>query len=97
VIGSSDWDFFVRLDDSIPTVTHNQRMAVVEQLRQQLRTAGIDYSLRCGENRVFMWNGSNDLGSLPDVDLVFGRFKQDERLPPDNRALAHNQVAQQVQ
>jgi hypothetical protein len=94
---SSDWDFFVQLDDTIKTVTHRQRLAVVQQLRLELLpAAGIDYSLRCGSNRVFMWNGSDGRGLLPDVDLVFERFKLDERKRPKGKALAHSQVAQQV-
>lgn len=94
---SSDWDFYVNLDDTISTVTHMQRMAVVDQLcKQLLPSAGIDYSIRCGVNRAFMWNGSDDRGPLPDVDLVFERFKLDVRRAPKSKAFAHSQVAQQV-
>jgi hypothetical protein len=98
LIASSDWDFFVQLDDTIPTVTHKQRMSVVDLLRKQLLpAAGIDYSLRCGSNRVFIWNGSDVQGSLPDVDLVFQRFKKTpEKFAPKSKALAHSHVAQQV-
>jgi hypothetical protein len=97
IVASSDWDFFVHLDDTIPTVTHKQRMAVVTLLRNQLLPCkGIDYSLRCGSNRVFIWNGSNAQGTLPDVDLVFQRFQTTGKRAPKSRALAHSHVAQQV-
>lgn len=33
---------------------------------------------------------------LPDVDVIFQRFKDDERLPPNSKALAHSHVSQQV-
>lgn len=36
------------------------------------------------------------VGALPDVDLVFERFKDTDKLPPDNKALAASHVAQQV-
>jgi hypothetical protein len=97
LIASSDWDFFVKLDSTIPTVTHKQRMAVVELLGQQLLpNAGINYSIRCGENRVLLWDGSNRQSPLPDVDIVFERFKSDERIPPDSKAFADSPAAQLV-
>jgi hypothetical protein len=97
LIGSSDWDFFVGLDATIPTVTHEERMAVVTLLRSALLpAAGIDYSLRCGVNRVFIWNGSDERGPLPDVDLVFERFQKTDKHRPKSKALAHSHVAQQV-
>jgi hypothetical protein len=98
IAASSDWDFYVNLDDTIKAVTHKQRMAVVQQLRSQLLPgAGIDYSIHCGANRVKLWNGSDGRGVLPDVDLVFARFAaQPDKKRPKSRALAHSQVAQQV-
>jgi hypothetical protein len=72
-------------------------MAVVDLLRKQLLpAAGIDYSMRCGANRVFLWNGSDVQGTLPDVDLVFQRFQKTEKHAPKSRALVHSHVVQQV-
>lgn len=38
----------------------------------------------------------NHLQTLPDVDVVFQRYKLDVRVEPDNTALADSQVRQQV-
>lgn len=92
----SDWDFFVQLDSSIPTVTQRQRMTVVQQLKQHMAAARISYSIQCGENRVRMCDGSDGVGRLPDVDIVFSRYKADQRLAPNSKALATSHEAQKV-
>jgi hypothetical protein len=94
--GSSDWDFFVRLNPNIPTVTKAQRMAVHDGLHAQLSAAGISYRMQCGENCIRLFEGSDRQGRLPDCDVVFERYKDDVRVPPDNRALASSHIAQQV-
>jgi predicted lipoprotein len=93
---SSDWDFFVRLNSNIDTVTSRQRMAVHDQLRVQLDAAGISYRMQCGENRIRLFDGRDAAGVLPDCDVVFQRFKSDLRVPPNNKALASSHPAQQV-
>jgi glutamyl/glutaminyl-tRNA synthetase len=94
--GSSDWDFFVRLNDNIPTVTQAQRMAVHNQLQAQLAAAGISYRMQCGESRMRLFQGRDGQGPLPDCDVVFQRFKSDARVPPNSKAMASSHTAQQA-
>ncbi|WIA34685.1 hypothetical protein OEZ86_012998 [Tetradesmus obliquus] len=77
LLHTSDWDFFVRLNDNITTVTHAQRMAVYSQLQAQLSGAGITYRMQAGENRIRLFEGRDAQGPLPDCDVVFQRFKSD--------------------
>jgi hypothetical protein len=94
--GHSDWDFFVRLTDAIPTVTKAQRTSVHDMLHAQFAAAGISYRMHCGENRIRLFEGSDMQGSLPDCDVVFQRYKDDVRIPPNSKALASSHAAQQV-
>ncbi|WIA14508.1 hypothetical protein OEZ85_003027 [Tetradesmus obliquus] len=96
LLHTSDWDFFVRLNDNITTVTHAQRMAVYSQLQAQLSGAGITYRMQAGENRIRLFEGRDAQGPLPDCDVVFQRFKSDVRVPPNSKALASSHAAQQV-
>ncbi|KAF6265701.1 hypothetical protein COO60DRAFT_1457012 [Scenedesmus sp. NREL 46B-D3] len=94
--GRSDWDFFVRLNDNLPTVTQAQRKAVHDQLQAQFASAGIHYRMQCGENRIRLFQGRDVQGPLPNCDVVFQRYKSDVRLPPNSKALASSHTAQQV-
>lgn len=96
LLHTSDWDFFVRLNDNITTVTHAQRMAVYSQLQAQLSGAGITYRMQAGENRIRLFEGRDAQGPLPDCDVVFQRFKSDVRVPPNSKALASSHAAQQA-
>ena len=89
----SDRDFFVRMDNTIPTATKNQRIAVRDGLVQQLEQKGIQYGRAdLGQRRIHLCQGRSE----PEVDVVFQRFKGDVRKEPNNRAMAGSHVGQQV-
>jgi hypothetical protein len=94
--GSSDWDFFVRLNDNIVTATKAQRTAVHDGLHAQFAAAGISYRMQYGENRIRLFQGRDMQGGLPDCDVVLQRYEDDVRVPPNGKALASSHIAQQV-
>lgn len=78
------------------TVTQRERIDICDSLQSRLSRVGIDYLYQLGENRVRFYADSESRGTLPDVDLVFGRYKTTHKIPPDNTALTSSHVAQQV-
>lgn len=94
--GYSDWDFFVRTDGTIAQVTHMQRMAVVRAVERHMAAACIHYEMQCGQNRIWLRRGEDKDGPLPEVDVVFDKFKEDVRVAPNPKALASSHAAQQV-
>jgi hypothetical protein len=94
--GRSDWDFFVRLNHNIPTVIKAQRTAVHDRLLAQFSAAGISYRTQCGKNCIRLFEGKDMQGRLPDCDVVFQRYTDDVRVPPNSKALASSHTAQQV-
>ena len=94
----SDWDFFVYMDNTISFVTHNQRRDVCDLIGLHLGKVGIKYGLvKLGENCIHLDQGHKNKGTaMPDIDVVFQRFKHTAKIAPDNRALADSHVCQQV-
>jgi hypothetical protein len=85
----SDWDLFVRMTAGIDFCTQQQRVQCLQLVMDGLERAGIHYNPRLGEHRIQLRDGCNSNGvSLPDVDIVFERFKGSSR-PPDEPNREH--------
>ena len=97
-LSDSDWDFFVRMDNTIPTATGNQRIEVRALFLHHLEQEGIKYGLvELRENRIHLRQGRKSKDTaMPDIDVVFERFKHTDKIEPNNRALADSHVCQQV-
>jgi len=94
---SSDWDFFIHFDNTLLPATKNQRLQVCSLLSTYLHQAGIIHNEpQLGANRINLTNVSMRSESLPDVDIIFEKFKGDVRLPPNSSVLADSHVCQQV-
>lgn len=86
--GKSDWDFMVRLDNTIETVTQQQRMQVHHQLLHNLAASGIKYEIRIAEKRLQLRYGSYAGANIPDADVAFERFKHHQTTAPKSNILA---------
>ena len=94
---SSDWDFFIRIEESLPPATKNQRKEMKSCMTANLLKEGIKHNAALREHRISLTSVSSVEGTpLPDVDVIFERFKGDVRLPPNSGILADSPVSQQV-
>ena len=94
---TSDWDFYVHFDNTLQPATNRQRLDVRDLLSGFLVQFEVFHDQPIlGANRISLTNLSLRGDALPDVDIIFEKFKADFRPPPNNGLLADSHISQQA-